>query len=61
MDDPGLHETEMHAILAEFELPYHFTEEVEDDAEKIPAEITENDIKSTSRFQADSDIHNRSG
>ena len=26
---PGLHETEMHAILAEFELPYDFTEEVE--------------------------------
>jgi len=24
---PGLHETEMHAILAEFELPYSFTEE----------------------------------
>ena len=32
---PGLHETEMHAILAEFELPYNFTEEVENDAEKI--------------------------
>jgi ribonuclease R len=42
---PGLHETEMHAILAEFELPYSFTEEVEADAEKIPGEITGNDIK----------------
>src|SRR5450756_468633 len=42
---PGLHETEMHAILAEFELPYNFTEEVEADAEKIRGEITENDIK----------------
>ena len=42
---PGLHETEMHAILAEFELPYNFTEEVEADAEKIPGEITERDIK----------------
>jgi ribonuclease R len=42
---PGLHETEMHAILAEFELPYHFTEEVEGDADKIPAEITEKDIQ----------------
>ena len=29
LGDPGLHETEMHAILAEFELPYQFTEEVE--------------------------------
>jgi ribonuclease R len=42
---PGLHETEIHAILAEFELPYNFTEEVEADADKIPGEITENDIK----------------
>ena len=43
---PGLNETEMHAILAEFELPYHFTEEVEEDAEKIPAEINHRrDIK----------------
>ena len=36
---PGLHETEMHAILAEFELPYNFTEEVEADADKIPGGI----------------------
>jgi ribonuclease R len=42
---PGENETEMHAILAEFELPYHFTEEVEADAEKIPAAITPEDIK----------------
>jgi ribonuclease R len=48
---PGLHETEMHAILAEFELPYHFTEEVEADAEKIPGVITENDIKSRRDFR----------
>ena len=48
---PGLHETEMHAILAEFELPYSFTEEVEADAEKIPGEITENDIKSRRDFR----------
>ena len=44
LGDPGLHETEMHAILAEFELPYHFTEEVENDAERIPGEITEKEI-----------------
>lgn len=48
---PGLHETEMHAILAEFELPYHFTGEVEDDAEKIFAVITENDIRSRRDFR----------
>jgi ribonuclease R len=45
LGDPGLHSTEMHAILAEFELPYKFTEEVESDAEKIRSEITEADIK----------------
>ncbi len=51
LGEPGLHETEMHAILAEFELPYHFTEEVEKDAEKIPAEISEKDIKSRRDFR----------
>ena len=48
---PGLHETEMHAILAEFELPYHFTEEVEADAEKIHGEITEKDIAERRDFR----------
>jgi ribonuclease R len=48
---PGLNETEMHAILAEFELPYHFTEEVEQDAERISVEITLNDIKSRRDFR----------
>jgi ribonuclease R len=48
---PGLHETEMHAILAEFELPYSFTEEVEQDAEKIPGEITPDEIKSRRDFR----------
>ncbi len=48
---PGLHETEMHAILAEFELPYNFTEEVEADAEKIQAGITEQDIKARRDFR----------
>lgn len=45
LGDPGLHETEIHAILAEFELPYSFTEEVEEDAEKISGIITEADIR----------------
>jgi len=52
LGEPGLHETEMHAILAEFELPYHFTEDVELDADKIPSEITENDIASRRDFRA---------
>lgn len=49
---PGLHETEMHAILAEFELPFHFTEEVEKDAENIPAQITGKDISSRRDFRS---------
>ena len=48
---PGLNETEMHAILAEFELPYHFTDEVEADAEKIAGGISEQDIKSRRDFR----------
>jgi len=48
---PGLHETEMHAILAEFELPYSFSEEVEADADKIAGAITEIEIKSRRDFR----------
>jgi ribonuclease R len=51
LGDPGLHSTEMHAILAEFELPYQFTEEVESDAEKIRSEITGGDIKERRDFR----------
>lgn len=48
---PGMHETEIHAILAEFELPYKFPEKVEADAENIPSEITASDIKSRRDFR----------
>lgn len=41
----GDNETEMHAILAEFDLPYHFEEEVEKAAQEIPAEIPESEIE----------------
>ena len=51
LGDPGLHETQIHAILAEFELPYHFTEEVERDAEMIPGVITEADINARRDFR----------
>jgi len=51
LGDPGLHETEMHAILAEFELPYHFSDEVESDAARIRAEITDADIKERRDFR----------
>ena len=42
---PGQHETEIHAILAEFELPYNFPEEVEKAAGSISEKITEEEIK----------------
>lgn len=39
----GNNDTEMHAILAEYELPYRFEPEVEQAAEAIPGEITQKD------------------
>ena len=42
---PGENETEMHAILAEFGLPYRFTKEVENAADKIPDKISASDRK----------------
>jgi ribonuclease R len=51
LGEPGVHETEMHAILAEFELPYAFTEEVERDAESINAEITAREISKRRNFR----------
>ncbi len=41
---PGDHNTEMHSILLEYDLPYEFPEEVEKDAESLSLEITEEEI-----------------
>ncbi|MFC2138897.1 ribonuclease R, partial [Bacteroidota bacterium] len=41
---PGEHEVEMHAILAEFGLPYKFSKEIEKAAEKIDETITKEEI-----------------
>ena len=41
---PGEHNTEMHSILLEYDLPYEFEPEVEKDAENLPIEITEKEI-----------------
>ena len=43
LGDEGNNDTEMHAILAEYDLPYKFDEDVERAAERIPGEITEKD------------------
>ncbi len=41
---PGLHNTEIHAILAEYGLPYNFPKEVEHDANILDTSIKEKEI-----------------
>lgn len=48
---PGENDTEMHAILAEFGLPYRFEPEVENAADSISDKITEKDIKGRRDFR----------
>ncbi len=42
---PGENDTEIHAILAEYGLPYRFEKEVEDEAARIRQDITPSEIK----------------
>lgn len=44
LGDPRNHEVEIHSILAEFDLPYAFPEEVEREAQRIPKDITKEDV-----------------
>ena len=48
---PGEHETEMHAILAEFGLPYEFPPHVEKAANNLDLEITPQEIKKRRDFR----------
>lgn len=48
---PGENETEMHSILAEFELPIRFPKEVEAYAEAIPEGITTEEIRRRRDFR----------
>jgi len=41
---PGDHNTEMHSILLEYDLPFEFEHEVEKDAENLSIEITKDEI-----------------
>jgi ribonuclease R len=41
---PGEHNTEMHSILLEYNLPYEFESQVEKEAENLPIEITDKEI-----------------
>ena len=51
LGEPGENDTEMHAILAEYALPYKFEAEVENAADHISEEITEDDIKGRRDFR----------
>lgn len=48
---PGENDTEMHAILAEYALPYRFEPEVENAADQISDQITEKDLKGRRDFR----------
>ncbi|MDF1672180.1 MAG: ribonuclease R [Vicingaceae bacterium] len=49
---PGDHDTEMHAILAEYGLPYEFPPKVEKDASKLAIEVSPEEIKKRRDFRA---------
>lgn len=51
LGDAGDNDAEMHAILAEFELPHKFPENVDKAAEKIPLEIPEEEYKKRRDFR----------
>ena len=47
----GENNAEMHAILAQYNLPYHYPKNVEEAAEKIPAAITPEDLEGREDFR----------
>lgn len=49
---PGENNTEMHAILAEYGLPYVFPPKVESEAKNLPVEISAQEIKKRRDFRA---------
>ena len=51
LGEPGDNDTEMHAILAEYALPYRFESEVANAADQISEEITEEDIRTRRDFR----------
>lgn len=48
---PGDHDTEIHSILHEYNLPYQFPKEVENDAANLPIEITKEEIAKRRDFR----------
>ncbi len=51
LGEPGEHEVEMHAILAEFDLPYTFPKAVEREAGKIPDRISQDEYSQRKDFR----------
>lgn len=51
LGEPGANDTEMHAILAEYGLPYRFEPEVEAAAEAVSDKITQKDIDERRDFR----------
>ena len=51
LGEPGANDTEMHAILAEYDLPYKFEPEVENAADSISDKITDKDLKGRRDFR----------
>jgi len=51
LGEPGKNDTEMHAILAEFNLPYKFEKEVEDAVDAISEQIGEKEMKGRKDFR----------
>ena len=51
LGEPGKNDTEMHAILSEYGLPYRFGDDVEAAAEAIPDKITEKDLDGRRDFR----------
>ena len=51
LGEPGENDTEMHAILAEYALPYRFESEVANAADRISEEITAGDLKGRRDFR----------
>ncbi len=51
LGEPGNNDTEMHAILTEFGLPFKFDAKVEKEAENIPENITNEQIKARRDFR----------
>ena len=51
LGEPGANDTEMHAILAEFNLPYRFSREVEEAADKISDTIGSRQMKGRKDFR----------